>query len=434
MSKPKYDVVVWGATGFTGRLCAKYLSESTRVKLAIGGRSKDKLEKLKAEIGITSDIIVADLRDAGSLDNLCKQTKVILTTAGPYSTLGEPIVEACIRNKVSCVDLTGEATWIRKMIDRHHEKAETQKVKIVNSCGFDCIPSDIGTLLLSNKMLAESVEPIEIQVVVGPSLGGFSGGTFASVIEVLSSSISDLMEVSCPFCLCPRDNQSGRPVRPADTQVLSANRGVIVGFDKIYKSWTMPYIMESINRRIVNRSNALLKYKYGPNLIYNEYLGVPSSGINRFLGAISASFGALCLGMLLGALKTPILRSFLQYFAPKSGEGPSEEQRNAGFYSYYVWGKGRSKTGEEKLYYMGMVGKGDPGYRSTSMMISEAAILLAEDKSLPTLYGIITPAAAFGTTILPKLEKIGLTYFFETEAEDVKNKVKETLLAFKKKE
>jgi len=240
----KFDVVVYGATGFTGSLVAEYFAKeysATNLKWAIAGRSQSKLQSLKQKLnlGPNVDVLVADAADQKSLDSLAESTKVVLSTTGPFALYGTPLVDACVRSSTNYCDITGESQWIRGIIDGYHDQAAASKLKIVNCCGFDCIPSDLGVMMMVDAMKEQGLEPEEIRYVMKESLGGASGGTIASVMNIFdTASNSTLMQSASPYFLTPRDTTSGRPTEATDEAVATQNKDTYSFlFDKEEGCW-----------------------------------------------------------------------------------------------------------------------------------------------------------------------------------------------------
>lgn len=428
----KYDVIVWGATGFTGQLCAEYFSTSCKsVKFAIAGRNRNKLEDVQRHIlrtiGTNVDILSAQLDDPKSLDDLCMQAQVILSTAGPYTLLGTPLIEACLRNGVHYVDITGEVPWVRKVIDKYQDDAIRKQVKIVNCCGYDCIPADIGCMMAVNKMVSIGLDPKEVRLLVLDGKGAVSGGTIASMMEIMSQPASVLAEASSPFALCPRDQSTGSPSSPSDpTSKNAAADQLWIRYDRTYSAWTMPYVMQFVDTRIVARSNALKLYKYGKNFVFSEGIVMPIQG---FLGALTSALVTLGMGVASALFSFGPTRNLLKKYLPKPGEGPSKEMREKGYQTFALWGKGLDSSKQERLVYGGLtVMGGDPGYGQTSKMVCEAALCLVEDKELlPKTFGILTPSAAFGEVIVPRLKKVGVDFFFADSPQAVRDSLSATV-------
>ncbi len=399
----EFDIIVWGASGFTGRLVAAYLFKQYGVqgdlKWAMAGRNQEKLTAVRAEVADSSvPIVLADSDDEASLKAMILRTKVVCTTVGPYVTYGSKLVAACITHGAHYCDLAGEVQWMRQMIDKHHEEAQANGVKIVHTCGFDSIPSDMGVYFTQKEALAQKGQRAKrIRMRVAGMRGGLSGGTYASLSKVLEEAMQDkeIYKVLVnPYGLNPTDKQEGGD-HPDLQKVI---------FDPTSKSWIGPFIMAGINTKVVRRSNALSGYAYGNDFRYDE---ATMSG-KGFKGRMKGIMSALPL-ILMTAKPGSILKRIANRMFPKPGEGPTKDQRENGFYSLRFYA-----TLEDGSTALGKVtGDKDPGYGSTSKMLGEAAVCLAKD-SLPEISGILTPSTAMGDALLDRLEKhAGLTFSFK---------------------
>ena len=404
----KYDIVLWGATGFTGKLCVKYLAESyglkNGLKWAIAGRSRAKLEKVLREssqnYGVTVDsigIIEADLGNSESLVHMTSQTRVLISTAGPFAKIGTPVVDACCRSGTNYVDITGEPQYVRGLIDTYHAIAKESKIKIVPCCGFDCIPVDMGCKVMVDSMLKKGISPKEVRSIATRLKGDGSGGTFASVFNMFESlSLQQLVETLNPFYLAPRDAYNKLDQPTSRWVKFAAGDRVLPFYDSVVKRWCMPFVMQSIDTRVVNRSNAMSGWKYGRDFVYTEGMAVP------FLGAILSAIVTPLVGTMMLFSFT---RSLLKLVLPKPGEGPTEEARETGCFHFRIWGTGTSLEGKQ-VTLRGRVDApdGDPGYKQTSVMVCEAAMCLVRDASrLPETYGLLTPSTALGDALLQRL-------------------------------
>lgn len=401
MKEQTFDLIIWGASGFTGRLVAEYLLQQYGLdgdlKWAIAGRNKEKLEGIRKELGNEFiPIWIADSMKMGSLNAMVKQTKVICTTVGPYAKYGSNLVEACVEHGVHYCDLTGEVQWIQRMVDKHHEAAKAKGVKIVHCCGFDSIPSDIGVYHLQKEALAKMgnyAKHIKLRVKV--MKGGMSGGTYASLNNVMAEaaqdpSIGKLLEN--PYSINPQGERSG----PDEQDITS------VIYDDDFKAWISPFVMAGINTRVVRRSHALQKYPYGKDFRYEEATLVG----NGFSKKLTAKLVNSVVGKVVSSGPNSILKKMADRYLPKPGEGPSKEERENGFFNLVLLGKladGRTITTKVK-------GDKDPGYGSTSKMLGESAVCLAKDK-LPNISGVLTPSTAMGDALLKRLEdNAGLSF------------------------
>ena len=386
------DIVVYGATGFTGKLCAKYLSgNSVDLNWAIAGRNKEKLEELKKELSLDVDIFIAESNDEKALDNITKNTKVVLSTAGPFHRYSSNLVKSCVKNSSDYVDITGEFFWIREMIDLHHEEASSKGVRIIPACGYDSIPSDLGTFFSSTKIK----EPIKRIESFHAGQGGVSGGTTETGFSMGDLKLGKKM--NDPFVLNPEKSVSNE-------QKLLSSDSVGIKKNNLIESWTGPFIMAVSNTRVVRRSAALLELNqegYGVNFTYQEH-----AFYKKFRTALLVTFVTLLFGLILS---TPI-RKLVRPLLPKPGEGPSEETMENGFFDSFFTAE--LDNGEKKLFRVH--GKGDPGYKVTSKFVCESALTLVKDREkLPggnEYGGVLTPASGLGQPLIDRLSSNGVHF------------------------
>jgi len=394
-----FDIIVWGASGFTGRLVAEYLNQTYGVdgdiRWAMGGRNAAKLGEVAEQIGATGvSLVTGEAADPKSLGEMARQTKVVITTVGPYQNYGEPLVAACAAAGTDYVDLSGEPPFMRRMIDTYQEQAAASGARIVHSCGFDSIPFDLGVHYVQKLAREKFGSPAqEVKGRVLAAKGGASGGTVASMLATIEN-IGDAQVrrvMGDIYSLAP-DDAAIRPRQP------NANRP---HYDRDTGKWVAPFIMAAINARNVHRSNMLTGYAYGEDFQYSEMMAAPNAP-----AAFAIAGG---MGGFTGALLFPPSRIALKKLAlPKPGEGPTKAQREAGFYKVLFVGK---KNDGQEVRAM-VKGDRDPGYGSTSKLISEAALCLAFDVSRDeTPGGITTTAAAMGDKLIKRLhENAGLTF------------------------
>lgn len=406
MEGREYDVVAYGATGFTGRLVAEHMLATYGVgrdtRWAIAGRSKAKLEAVRAEIGAPAalPLVIADASDPASLAAMARATGVVITTVGPYQLYGEPLVAACVEAGTDYVDLCGEPAWMAAMIAKYDAKAKASGARIVFSCGFDSIPFDLGVTFLQDQARERLGAPLRrVRGRVRKMKGGFSGGTVASLMATLEASKqtpSILKTLADPFALTP--GFSG-PAQPS---------GETVEHDTVAGQWAAPFIMATINTKNVHRTNHLLAHAWGKDFVYDEMM-LTGDGPGGRKRALATARQSSIQNALLGFAPT---RALLRRFAlPKPGEGPSKEERETGFYDVLFTGEtsdGRAMRGAVK-------GDKDPGYASTSKMISESALCLARDVGRDqTAGGVWTPGAALGAKLIKRLEaNAGLRFALE---------------------
>ena len=399
----KFDIILFGASGFTGRLVAEYFLQeygsSNQLKWAMAGRNLGKLEKIRAELGDSSiPILLADSQDMASLNTLVQQTQVICTTVGPYAKYGSKLVEACVNQGVDYCDLTGEVQWIRRMIDQHQQAAKASGAKIVHCCGFDSIPSDMGVYFLQKEAFAQKGKYCQhIKMRVKGIKGGMSGGTYASLSNLLveaekDKSIFDILEH--PYGLNPRGQWEGK-----DLSDLNSSQ-----FDKDFQAWISPFVMAAINTKIVRRSHALVGFPYGKNFQYDEAI-LHGKGLSARL---QAGMMAAATGLASHLSPNSIIKRVADRFLPQPGQGPSKQQREKGFFHLIFVGK----MEDGSIIKAKVKGDRDPGYGSTSKMLGESALCLAKDRDkLPQINGVLTPSTAMGEPLLQRLKKkAGLTF------------------------
>lgn len=395
----KFDIIIWGATSFTGKLVTEYIFKkygSSKIKWAIAGRNLKKLEKIRYKVADENiPIFIADSFDEESLSKFVKKTKVVCSTVGPYSLYGTKLVKLCVENNTNYCDITGEAHWIRSLIDRFHEEAKSKKIKIINSCGFDSIPSDMGVYFIQNEIKKINNNYAKsIKMRVAGIRGGISGGTYSSINNLLKEAYRDksiFKVLNNPYGLNPKDKMEG-----LDKKDL---RKII--FDKESNSWIYPFIMAGINTKIVRRSNALSNFIYGKDFRYEEAM-IAGKGISGFWKAILAVFPLAMIGLNPNSFLKKIVDSFM----PKPGEGPGIEKRKNGFYNlrFYI------TLNDNRTAFAKVIGDSDPGYGSTSKMLAESALCLAFD-NLSDNYGVITPSYGMGDKLLNRLnDNAGLSF------------------------
>jgi len=398
MKAPHYDVTVFGATSFVGQILSRYLLEEfgTRGKLrwAIAGRSESKLLALRKSLGATAGavpIVLADAADEEALGRLCDQTSVVISTVGPYALYGEPLVKVCAQSGTDYCDLAGEPHWIRRMLQLYERAARKSGARIVHCCGFDSIPSDLGVYFLQQAAKRRFGQPCtHVKMRVKAMRGGFSGGTYASVLNALKESAADprlRKELANPYSLCPEGDAS----RTRQPNVKFAE------FDADFDSWVAPFVMSAINTRIVQRSNALLKQAYGVHFRYDEAM-LAGRGLTGRLTATAIATG-LAGFMVAGAIGP--VRSALARIVPAPGEGPSPKAQEAGFFDLRFFGR----TEDGRSLRAKVTGDRDPGYGSTAKMLGQAGACLALDVARTEKPGgFWTTATVFGERLVHRLE------------------------------
>ena len=393
----KYDIIVWGASGFTGRLVVNYMVEQNRnsnLQWAVAGRNPSKVKEVLDDQDIP--IIQADSHDEESISDLVQQTRVVLTTVGPYARYGSSLVAACAKHGTHYCDLTGEVPWMREMITTYQAEAKASGARIVHTCGFDSIPSDLGVYFLQRHMIDTHGVPARL-IKYRPQAfsGGFSGGTIDSMMAMMEQAKEDksiLKKLADPYVL----NDTSRGLDGPDQMGAY--------FDDDFDSWVGPFVMAGVNTRVVRRSAELLDGMYGTDFQYNE--GTPTGkGPGGFLGATGMGVGT---GAFAGMAAFSVTRGLLQKFLPKPGEGPSEDAINNGYYDIELFAQ--HPTDPSKNTRARVKGDKDPGYGSTSKMIAESAMALAQD-DLPVGGGFWTPASAMGDALLKRLpQSAGVTF------------------------
>jgi len=400
-----HDLVVFGATGFVGRLLAAYLAEAAPAgtRIALAGRSRARLLEVRAGLPASArewPVLEADSGDPASLVALAAQTHVLATTVGPYARYGLPVVEACAAAGTHYADLTGEVLFVREAIDRVDAVARETGARIVHAAGYDSIPSDLSAMLLAARAAADGAGGLRDVRLVAYLRGGFSGGTIDSMraqVEAMHENPALRRVVGDPFALSPdRDAEpdtrqprdAGPPARTPDGR------------------WTAPFVMASYNTRIVRRSNALQDWAYGRGMSYGEVMGTGRGPV----GAVTAVGLTAGLAGTLAAMSFAPTRAVLDRVLPAPGSGPSEEARRKGWFTMVV----DAGTEDGRRYRATAAGKGDPGYAATAVMLGESALALALDGDrLPDRAGSLTPATALGDVLVERLRAAGHTYEVE---------------------
>ncbi len=401
-SPREHDLVLYGATGFVGRLIASYVAEHAPAGMRVGlaGRSRSRLGAVRSQLPVTAHewaLIEADSEDADSIAALAAGTRVLFTAVGPYAKHGLPVVDACARAGTHYADLAGEVSFIREVIDRYDALANTSGARIVHACGYDSVPSDLAVLLLHRAAEADGAGGlVEVQL-VAKAKGGISGGTLESMrgqLDAMRSSTAVRSLAADPYALSPDRAREPTTQQPPDAgPVRRSDDG----------TWTAPFIMAAVNTRIVRRSNALQGWAYGRSLQYGEVMGVAPGPA----GAVIARAMALGLRAFTGAMAFPPTREVLDRCLPAPGAGPSISTQRAGWFHSQV--TARTESGQR--YQAIAAGHGDPGYAATAVMAGETALALALDGDrLPTAKGSLTPATALGNVLMQRLRAAGHTY------------------------
>ena len=385
----KYEIIVYGATGFTGQICCKYLRDNYNdLVWAIAGRNGDKLEQIKSDFSLNCDVVVADGGDIDSLRSLAGQTKVVLSTAGPFARYGSLLVQACVENGAHYTDITGENHWVRGLIDKHHAEAASKGIRIIPSCGYDSIPSDIGALFT----ISQFDKPVSRVDVYHQAQGGASGGTIETIFTMdgLSKGMRD------PFVLNPGETVS-------EEQREKSKDGFIIKQVDGIEGWSGIGMMAVANTRVVRRSAALMEQNqksYGTNFTFGEHGLFSTKGMARL-----ASYGSILAFIVIA---TPLKR-LVRRFLLKPGQGPSQETQDQGWFraTFVAY----SEDNERKI--CSMFGSGDPGYKSTGKMVCESALALARSDNLPggnEYGGVLTSAVGLGNVLIDRLKSAEIEF------------------------
>ncbi|MDE1999950.1 MAG: saccharopine dehydrogenase NADP-binding domain-containing protein [Burkholderiales bacterium] len=404
MPSSPYQIIVFGATSFVGQILCRYLWQrhgaEGEVKWAMAGRSRAKLEQVRQQLGEGASavpLIVADAADEAALRTLCEQTRVVISTVGPYALYGSPLVKVCAETGTDYCDLTGEVPWMAQMIAAHEATAKQTGARIVHTCGFDSVPSDLGVQFLQDAAYRQFNEPCTtIHMRIAKLRGGLSGGTVASMLNMMREMEKDpsvKRVLTNPFVLTPE----GRGVRQDDVK--------FVAYDSEAESWLAPFVMASINTRVVHRTNALIGARYGKEFRYDEAM-MTGRGLAGQLRAVGMASGLA--GFLVASSFRPTRNLLERHVVPKPGEGPSPQSQERGCYDLRF----RGATAKGQKLVAKVTGDRDPGYGSTAKMLGEAGACLALDIPKEEFAGgFWTPAALMGERLRKRLiEHAGLTF------------------------
>jgi short subunit dehydrogenase-like uncharacterized protein len=409
MSNREFDIVVYGATGFVGKLTALYLASAGRdARVALAGRSQDKLQAVRETLGESAQswsLITADASQPSTLDAMAARTQVVVTTVGPYNRYGLPLVAACAAAGTDYADLTGEPMFMRESIDHYHKQAKDTGARIVHACGFDSVPSDLSVYALYRRACDDDAgDLLDTTFVVRRMAGGLSGGTVASITDVLRAASGDpeiRRHLEDPYILTP--DRAAEPEFGAQPD-YPWRRGAQIA-PELDGIWTTGFMMASTNTRVVRRSNALQDWAYGARFRYSECQSVGSSALAPVASAIASGVGAVATGLGSRYLdKVP--ERLVDRIVPKSGTGPSERTRERGHYTIETY----TTTTNGARYRATMSQQGDPGYKATSVLLGESGLALALDRDkLSDLLGVLTPAAAMGDALLARFPAAGVS-------------------------
>ena len=419
----EFDVIIYGATGFTGRLVAEYFAQhyAKSVRWALAGRDLARLASIRDALAARFPLEQplprlprASSADPSSLLDLARRARVILTTVGPYAIHGTPLVAACVEARTHYVDITGETPWVREIIDRFHQEALQRGVCVVPMCGFDSVPADLGAYLCVLEAAKFGARVTDVQALVSTN-GGPSGGTIASLMNLLDGqNAHKLRESSAPFYLNPAGSFSSETNANANPQQQQQQLIHLTPHDRDqmfpkyaadHRQWTIPFIMAGPNTRLVRRSQALQVGLYGPGFSYNEATAVG----NIFLALL---LNALLLLTLLLLFFGPT-RRLIARFLPAAGEGPSEERRRRSRFSYRFIARTTLPNNKVAVTISG----GDPGYTETAKMLSEAALCLAMDAGQRQQQrqegGVLTASSCMGLGLVERLQNAGMIFKVE---------------------
>ncbi len=398
----EYDIVLYGATGFVGKLTAEYLARAGgTARIALAGRSADRLLAIRDTLGESAQswqVLTADASSPKTLDAMAAQTQVVVTTVGPYTKYGLPLVAACAAAGTDYADLTGESPFVRDSIDLYHKQAQDTGARIVHACGFDSIPSDLTVYALYRRALEDGAgELVKTDLVVRSFAGGVSGGTMSSLLEVLDATSRDAdvrRQFVDPYTLSP--DRGAEPELGAQPD-LRRRRGRQIA-PELTGLWTAGFMMAPANTRIVRRSNALQDWAYGRRFRYSEHLNVGSSAVAPVVSAVVNGVGNATTA--LGSRYFRLLpRRLVERALPQPGTGPSEAVRERGHYKVETY----TTTTSGARYIATMAQRGDPGYKATAVLLGESGLSLALDRdALSELRGVLTPAAAMGDALLAR--------------------------------
>jgi short subunit dehydrogenase-like uncharacterized protein len=405
----EYDIVLYGATGFVGKLTAEYLARAGgEARIALAGRSTERLLAIRENLGESAQawpVLVADASSPSTLDAIAAQTRVVITTVGPYSRYGLPLVAACAAAGTDYADLTGEPPFVRESIDLYHKQAHDTGARIVHACGFDSIPSDLTVYALYRRTREDGAgELVGTDFVVRKLSGGLSGGTMASMVEVLDAVSRDAdvrRQFADPYTLSP--DRGAEPELGAQPD-LRWRRGRQIA-PELTGLWTAGFMMAPTNTRIVRRSNALQDWAYGRRFQYSEHMSLGSSAVAPVASAVVNGVGSAVSG-LGGRYFRLLPRRLVDRVLPKPGTGPSEAARERGYYKVETY----TTTTSGARYVATIAQRGDPGYKATAVLLGESGLALAMDRDeLSELRGVLTPAAAMGDALLTRLPGAGVS-------------------------
>jgi short subunit dehydrogenase-like uncharacterized protein len=407
MRDAEFEIVLFGATSYVGRLVCAYLREHARdepgrpLRWAIAGRSEPKLRAVRDAVGAASGelaLLTADALDPPSLSAICRRAQVVLSTVGPYARLGTPLVEACVEAGADYGDLSGEVHWIRRMQTAFEQRARASGARIVHACGFDSIPSDLGVSFLQEHVHQRTgAYARRVKMRVERMRGGISGGTLASAMNVLEEAAGSpalRQELDDPYSICPPHP------RPVSQPRIDGAR-----YDPDFDAWVAPFVMAAVNTRVVLRSNALAGYPYGESFQYDEGLLTGTGAVGRLAAlAITGATAGFAFAGSHAAARAAIAR-----LLPKPGRGPSAAARERGYYRIAFL----ATTADGSSHRARVTGDRDPGYGSTARMFGQAGLSLARDVPRDMPGGFWTPATIFPRLLERLRRHAGMTFDLE---------------------
>ncbi|ORV64463.1 saccharopine dehydrogenase family protein [Mycobacterium gastri] len=409
----EFDIILYGATGFVGKLTAEYLARAGGdARIALAGRSTERLLAVRDTLGEPAQswsVVDADAGSPATLEHMAARTRVVVTTVGPYMRYGLPLVAACAAAGTDYADLTGEPPFVRDSIDQHHKQAADAGARIVHACGFDSIPSDLSVYALYRAAHDDGTGELgDTHFVVRSLAGGLSGGTIASLLEILRAVSADpdlRRSFADPYTLST-DRAAEPELGPQPD--LPWRRGSQLA-PELRGLWMAGFMMAPTNTRIVRRSNALLEWAYGRRFRYSEHMSLGSSLLAPLASAMISGVGNVTTG--LGSRYFRLLpQGLVRRMVPKPGTGPSAAARERGYYRIETY----TTTTSGARYVARMKQDGDPGYKATSVLLGECGLALAFDRDkLSDLHGVLTPAAAMGDALLARFPAAGVSLHTE---------------------
>jgi short subunit dehydrogenase-like uncharacterized protein len=399
----EFDLILWGATGFTGQLVAEYLVAHygpDSLRWALGGRNESRLSAVRDRLGAPElPLVLGDAGDDEKMASLAQRARVVCTTVGPYARYGSRLLSACAAAGTHYCDLTGELHWIRHMLDAHQSQAEASGARIVPTCGFDSIPSDLGVFFIQREVRSRYGAPSpHVKCGVAGFSGAFSGGTVASMLNMMEEGDADTSVrriMADPYAINPEGQRSGPEARDRTSPAYDAD----------FEKWTAPFVMAGVNTRVVRRSAALLPEAYGPEFRYEESMLTGRGPA----GAAKASAMTAGMAAAMGAMAIGPVRRLVAPWLPQPGDGPTREQQEKGYWDMRFFAEPPDVPGAAPVRAR-LRGDRDPGYGSTSKMLAESAVCLALDP-LEAAGGFHTPASAMGDALIERLQKhAGVTF------------------------